>query len=141
MTPNPEAAIGELEAENAALRERVELLAAQVQALQARLAKDSRNSSKPPSSDGLKRKTKSLRQKSGKKPGGQLGHHGQTLRLVAWPDTVIEHRPPACAHCRAPLDDAAVVVRERRQLVDVPPLRLPVHEPHALHRRCPACGE
>src|SRR5258706_15498097 len=115
MTPNPEARIAELEAENAALRERVELLAAQVQALQARLAKDSRNSSKPPSSDGLKRKTKSLRQKSGKKPGGQLGHHGQTLRLVALPDTVIEHRPAHCAQCHAPLTTAGeAVLRERR---------------------------
>src|SRR6478735_306543 len=106
MTPNPEARIAELETENAALRERVELLAAHVQALQARLAKDSHNSSKPPSSDGLKRKTKSLRQKSGKKPGGQLGHRGETLHLVAVPDAVVEHRPPICAHCRTPLSDA-----------------------------------
>lgn len=141
MTPAPEARIAELEAENATLRERVELLAAQVQELQARLAKDSRNSGKPPSSDGLGRKTKSLRKKSGKKPGGQLGHRGQTLRLVAMPDEVVEHRPPACAYCRAPLDAAPVVVRERRQVQELPPLRLLVHEHQALHVRCPACGE
>lgn len=67
------------------------LLLARVQELEARLAKDSHNSSKPPSSDGLVRKTKSLRRRSGKKPGGQLGHRGQTLRLVAEPDRVVEH--------------------------------------------------
>ena len=64
--------IAELEAENAALREQLTVLAAQVQDLHARLAKDSHNSSKPPSSDGLARKTKSLRRRSGKKPGGKL---------------------------------------------------------------------
>src|SRR5271165_3486336 len=63
--------IAELEAENAALREQVTVLAAQVQDVQARLSKDSHNSSKPPSSDGLARKAKSLRRRSGKKPGGE----------------------------------------------------------------------
>src|SRR5258708_7018564 len=142
MTPNPEAAIGELEAENAALRERVELLAAQVQALQARLAKDSRNSSKPPSSDGLKRKPKSLRQKSGKKPGGQLGHRGETLHLVATPEEVVEHRPAVCGACQTPLGEAAsVVLYERRQVQELPPVvRLRVTEHRALHVRCPTCA-
>src|SRR5713226_7673060 len=94
-------------------------LRARIQELEARLAKDSHNSSKPPSSDGLARKTKSLRRRSGKKPGGQLGHRGETLRLVATPDTVVEHRPTVCARCQAPLDeldDAAVELRERRQV-------------------------
>jgi len=90
MTPDPEARIAELEAENAALRERVELLAARVEELQARLAKDSHNSGKPPSSDGLARKTKSLRKRSGKKAGGQIGHQGEMKltrfggHLYAW---------------------------------------------------------
>lgn len=101
------------------------LLLARVQELEARLAKDSHNSSKPPSSDGLVRKIKSLRRRSGKKPGGQLGHRGQTLRLVAEPDRVVEHRPAVCAGCQAPLDTAApVVLRERRQVQDLPQLRL-----------------
>src|SRR5260221_7812655 len=59
------------------LQTRVRQLEARAQELEARLAKDSHNSSKPPSSDGLARKTKSLRRRSGKKPGGQLGHRGQ----------------------------------------------------------------
>jgi hypothetical protein len=116
MTPDPEARIAELEAEHATLREQVELLAARVEELQARLAKDSHNSGKPPSSDGLKRKTKSLRQRSGKKPGGQLGHRGETLRLVATPDDVVEHRLPVCTRCQTALDGASVALRERRQV-------------------------
>jgi hypothetical protein len=103
-------------AENAELRAQVAGLAAQVQTLQARLAKDRHISSKPPSSDGLKRKAKSLRAQSGKKPGGQLGHRGETLRLVAVPEEVVEHRPAHCARCQTPLADAEVVRRERRQV-------------------------
>src|SRR6478672_7832561 len=95
-----EVRIAELEAENAALRERVELLAARVEELQARLAKDSHNSGKPPSSDGLARKTKSLRKRSGKKAGGQIGHRGETLRLAAAPDAVVEHWPARCSGCQ-----------------------------------------
>jgi transposase len=65
-----------LKAGNAALRAQLQVLVARVQELEARLAKDSHNSGKPPSSDGLTRKTKSLRKRSGKKPGGQIGHRG-----------------------------------------------------------------
>jgi transposase len=141
MTPDLDARIAELEAENASLQEQVEALAAQVQELQARVAKDSHNSGKPPSSDGLGRKTKSLRKRSGKKPGGQLGHRGQTLHLVATPDVVVEHRPAVCAHCQASLEGAAVVLRERRQVHELPPLPLQVREPQVLQVRCPACAQ
>jgi transposase len=140
MTPAEENVA--LKAENAALREQVKALVAQVHELQARLAKDSHNSSKPPSSDGLARKTKSLRRKSGKKAGGQIGHRGETLRLVATPDTVVDHRPTVCAQCHTPLDDqdeAEVVLRERRQVQDLPRVRLTVTEHQALHVRCPRC--
>src|SRR5260221_13350286 len=135
----PAARIAELEAENAHQREQIAALVARVQELEARLAKDSYNSSKPPSSDGLVRKTKSLRRKSGKKPGGRLGHRGETLRLVATPDVVEEHRPVACGHCQRPLEDGSVVLRERRQVHELPPLRLLVREHDAMHVRCPAC--
>lgn len=139
-----------IEAENHQLRQQLDtaltqnaLLREQVHELEARLAKDSHNSSKPPSSDGLgrvARTPKSLRQRSGKKPGGQIGHQGETLRLVALPDEVVEQRPAVCAGCQAPLAaDAPVVLRERRQVHELPPLRLVVREHQALHVRCPQC--
>jgi transposase len=140
--------IATIEAENRQLRQALDVAVAQntllrerVQELEARLAKDSHNSGKPPSSDGLARRTKSLRKRSGRKPGGQLGHRGETLRLVAAPDAVVEQRPTACMgyHARL-LDDAAVVLRERRQVQEVPPLRLVVCEYQVLHVRCPACA-
>jgi transposase len=130
-----------LQVGNAMLREQVAGLLERMQVLEGRLAKDSHNSSKPPSSDGLRRKTKSLRKPSGKKPGGQLGHRGETLRLQATPDTVVEHRPSHCTQCQAPLADAPVIIRERRQIQDLPPLRLQVTEHQALHLRCPVCQQ
>jgi transposase len=148
----PDARIAELEAENAALREQVRelpvlreqmaALVAQVAELRVRLAKDSHTSGKPPSSDGLRRKPKSLRQRSGKKPGGQLGHPGETLHLSATPDAVVEHRPAVCSQCQASLDAAAAaaVLQERRQVWELPPVQLFVTEHRALHLRCPACA-
>jgi transposase len=134
------ARVAELEAENAALREQVMVLAERLQELEARLAKDSHNSSKPPSSDGLARRTKSLRRRSGRKPGGQIGHHRETLRLVATPDAVVEHWPARCSHCQMPIaEGASVVVRERRQVHELPEVQLQVTEHQAVHVRCPAC--
>ena len=145
MTPAKR--IAELEAMVGQQREQIERLLslnaalhARVQELEGRLAKDSHNSGKPPTSDGLARKTRSLRKRSGKKPGGQIGHHGETLRLVAAPDAVVEHRPGVCTGCQRPLAvDAPVVLRERRQVRELPPLRLVVQEHQALHVQCPAC--
>jgi transposase len=90
----------------------------------------------------LKRRTKSLRTPSGKKLGGQRGHRGETRHLVAqWaiPDAVVEHRPAVCTACQAALDEAPVVRRARRQVHEVPAVRLRVREHQALHVRCPAC--
>jgi transposase len=134
-----EALIAQQQEQLAEQREQIAQLSAYVRELEGRLAKDSHNSSKPPSSDGLRRKTKSLRQKSGRKPGGQLGHRGETLRLQATPDVLVEHRPTHCAHCLASLGNAPVLVRERRQVHDLPPGRLVVTEHQALHVQCPAC--
>ncbi|MFI5275100.1 MAG: DUF6444 domain-containing protein [Ktedonobacterales bacterium] len=115
-----------------------ELLAANA-ALQRRLAQYSHNSSKPPASDGLARRPRSTRRPSGKKPGGQPGHVGQTLGLVATPDVVQAHVPPACGPCQQPLAGVPGVVVEGRQVRDVPPLRLEVTEHQALAVTCPAC--
>ena len=129
-----------LKAENAALRDQLQGLMARVQELEGRLAKDSHNSSKPPSSDGLTRKPKSLRKKSERKPGGQSGHRGSHLRLVAQPDSIVVHRPTTCGTCQAPLPETAWAWVERRQVQELPPLRLVVTEHQIAHVRCPRCG-
>jgi transposase len=129
-------------AEIPGLRAQVETLLGQVRELEGRLAKDSHNSSQPPSSDGparRPRRTQSLRRRSGKKPGGQLGHPGETLHLVATPDVVVEHRPAVCAACQTALSQAPVLGRERRQVHELPPVRLQVTEHQVMHLRCPAC--
>lgn len=122
--------------------EQIALLTARVQALESQLAKDSHNSGKPPSSDGLtKPAPKSLRQKSGRRPGGQPGHPGATLGWAETPDQIIEHRPERCASCGEPLTPAATVSVERRQVHDLPPLRLLVTEHQAHTCVCPACRQ
>src|SRR5579884_4101669 len=74
------------------MQEQIAALTQQVKDLQDRLAKDSHNSSLPPSSDRFGHQPKSLRKKSEKKSGGQEGHPGSTLRFAEKPDEVIEHR-------------------------------------------------
>jgi transposase len=133
--------IAELEATIAPLREQIAQQGAYIRDLEARLAKDCRTSSKPPSSDGLKRTTKRLRHKSGKQPGGQLGPRGETLHLVAMSTAVVEHRPASCPPCHTPLAEGAGVLRERRQGQDRPPVvRLGVREHRARLVRCPYCA-
>jgi transposase len=114
-------------------------LTERVAALEARWAKDSHNSHQPPASDGLARKTRSLRQKSGKKPGGQPGHPGSTLRWSEHPDRVVTHAPDHCAQCGTPLAAGPETGCERRQVVDLPPLQLAVTEHRAQQRVCPQC--
>src|SRR3954463_14520165 len=81
-------------------------LKAQIAELKRRLGLNRANSSKPPSSDGLKKpaRVKSLRERSGKVPGGQKGHKGETLRQVTDPDEVVDHYPSACSTCGGGLD-------------------------------------
>src|SRR5690349_185102 len=80
---------GQLRAENQLLREQVEQLGTRLHELEGRVVKDSHNSSKPPSTDGYAKKTRSLRKASGKKPGGQAGHVGRTRHFVEIPDEII----------------------------------------------------
>jgi transposase len=123
------------------LQARVAEQDAQIAELKRQLAASSRNSSKPPSSDGLdKPAPKSLRGRSGRKPGGQPGHQGRTLRQVAVPDEVVIHEPGACAGCGADLpteERPAGVVR--RQVCDLPQITVRVVEHRLISRRC-SCG-
>src|SRR5262245_44965102 len=82
-----------------ALQEQIDTLKTEVKALRDRLDTDSHNSSKPPSSDGLAKKPISLRSKTGRKPGGQKGHHGHTLSFSENPDEIVVHTPVGCACC------------------------------------------
>ena len=130
-----------LRAENHDLKEQMEQLSTRVQKLEGRVAKDSHNSSKPPSSDGYARKTRSLRQKSGKKPGGQAGHAGSTLSLVETPDEIIVVRPEKCAHCQTNLQAIPAEGCERRQLIDLPQILPRVTEYQGYDVRCPCCQQ
>jgi transposase len=116
-------------------------LKAEVADLKRRLAANSRNSSRPPSSDGLAKPPvkKSLRRPSGREPGGQPGHGGGHLALVAEPDEVVTHPPASCADCGGDLSGALVEGSERRQVFDLPEIRLRVVEHVAERRRC-GCG-
>lgn len=115
-------------------------LAAKVQELEDRLSKDSHNSSKPPASDGLSRKSRSLRGTSGKKPGGQPGHSGKSLQMVEVPDQVVTHSPAQCQACGTSLLPVEATKWERRQVFDLPPLELVVTEHQAQVKQCPCCG-
>jgi transposase len=163
--------IAALRTENAALREQnaalqivatqqqavaaqLEIVAAQQQALMAQLQEriaelerqlglNSGNSGKPPSSDGLKKpvRVSSLRERSGKRPGGQKGHPGGTLRQSETPDATIDHFPEVCAGCGAALSKAMITGHLARQVFDLPephPLIVTEHRAHSC--ACAACG-
>lgn len=90
-----------------------------IEELERRLAKDSHNSSKPPSSDGFKRKGKQ-RLSSSKPKGGQRGHAGHALEMVEIPDQVVIHRPSHCEACQCELGTVAGQIKERWQIHELP---------------------
>lgn len=104
----------QLQAMEVKYQQRLHEALSRIQELERQLKTDSHKSSKPPSSDGLRRKTHSLRSTSGKKSGGQEGHSGQTLGFAETPDRISSHRPPHCAQCGTYLQEMAGRVVERR---------------------------
>ncbi len=110
-----------------------------VKSLEDKNNKNSRNSSKPPSTDAFQ-KIKSQRKSSGKPVGGQKGHKGHTLEMAENPDHVIVHPVTKCESCGRSLFDAEVASHERRQVFDLPPIKVEVLEHQAESKICPNCG-
>ncbi len=134
----------ELAGSQAALARAAEELAAareRIAELEARLRQTPRNSSRPPSSQGLDKPPprRSLRKKSGRKPGGQDGHQGSTLAQVARPDRELRHEPGCCGRCRAGLAGRPVTGVERRQVFDLPEVTVTVTGHQLIEREC-RCG-
>lgn len=121
------------------LLERIAVLEARVEALENQISKNSRNSSKAPSSDGFKPKVKSQRRKSERSSGGQPGHHGTTLEWSVEVDQVEQHCVAACSVCGQSLHDVEAETWDLRQVRDIAPIRLIVTEHQAEVKCCPHC--
>lgn len=118
---------------------RIEALEERTKKLENQLKKDSRNSSKPPSGDGFKKRTKSLRKKSERPSGGQPGHAGHTLEWRETVDEVVLHEVSECQGCGQSLTSVGAIDHELRQVHELPPLQLQVIEHQAEIKCCPAC--
>ena len=139
----------ERDAEVAGLRARVaeltvllEQMQARVEDLTAQVRRNSKNSSQPPSADGpAKPAPKSLRGKSGRKPGRPKGQPGVTMALTDHPDHVVRHEPAACRGCGGALADARQTGVERRQVTEIPQVKAEVTEHQLIERQCACCGQ
>ena len=135
----------ELRKENLQLKEVIQTLLAKITSLEERLSryenpKNSRNSSIPPSQDYTRTSTnRSLREPSGKKPGGQQGHIGTTLDMVKDPDKIIEHIPQFCKCCGEDISQLPSKFVERRQEVILPAIK-PIYVEHRVFQRTCTCG-
>lgn len=118
----------------------IKMLEDRVTYLENNQKKDSSNSSKPPSTDiGTAHRTQSLRTKSGKNPGGQHGHKGETLSFSETPNELVVHRINKCKCCGKSLSGSAVVDYERRQVFDIPPIEMLTTEHRSEIKNCPHC--
>jgi transposase len=135
-----ESLITALQAQNAELRAMIAVQNARIAELERQLGLNSGNSGTPPSSDGLKKqpvRVSSLRERSGKKTGGQKGHPGKTLSRTETPDATIDYFPETCPACGGSLNEAMATGHTARQVFDVPepqPLIVTEHRAHACRR-------
>ena len=124
----------------------IKLLKARITDLERRLEqyitrKDSNNSSIPPSKDENRPpRTSSLREKSGRKVGGQPGHEGKTLEITENPDEIIEHRACFCPECGNDLSNQTFELFGKRQVIDIPVIKQIVTE-HRVYRCTCTCGK
>ena len=131
-----------LRAELVRSREQLGAAVERIAELEAQVSRTSKNSSQPPSADGLSKggpKPRSLRKKTGRRPGGQDGHEGTTLAQVARPRYEVRHEPACCGGCGNGLTGAPVTGVERRQVFDLPPVKVEVTEHQLIERQC-VCG-
>jgi len=115
-------------------------LSERIQQVEDQLSKNSNNSGKPPSTDGYEKPApKSRRKRSGKKSGGQKGDVGHTLKMVEKPDGIVVHPVESCAHCQKSLKSMEAAGVEKRQVLDLPEVRLLATEHQVEIKHCPAC--
>ena len=122
------------------LVERINALEARIEVLENQKSKDSKNSSKPPSGDGFVKRTKSLRTKSERKSGGQKDHPGCTLEWQEEVDEVFVHPVLDCTSCGTSLESVEVLNLSCRQVQELPPIKLVIHEHQSEEKCCPHCG-
>ena len=109
--------------------------------LESRLSQNSQNSHRPPSSEGLRKPPpRSERKKTGRRSGGQAGHEGTTLEMVAEPDEIVDHWPRHCAGCGEVLEAKHASGYEARQIHDLPPIKIEVTEHRGMKVYCCGCG-
>jgi transposase len=115
-------------------------LTARIVELEAQIQQNSRNSSKPPSSDGLRKPpVRSLREKTGRKPGGQKGHKGHGLTVEREPDEVIEVEPVVCSECGTELSGEPKFHADTRYVYDVE-INVVLRRYDIAEAICPNCG-
>jgi len=118
----------------------IKMLKKRIKALEDRLGQNSSNSSRPPSTDWFKKKI-NLRKKTGRSPGGQCGHRGSNLKMIDSPDSIIVHSVPSCSNCGRSLEEVTPDGYSKRQVFDLPPIKVEVEEHRAEKKICPHCGK